>query len=146
MVALVTDDSPCNGCLTLQMTHEVFGLGYTADGITTRLAMAVMIGYCLLALSHLVYLCKSGLSSTAWDSTAEVIALAMNSSPTQHLQNTCAGILGIKTFQTPVRILATRVGGIGTGHLELVFGQSLQDNRCMDRLEMNQKYGKLRVD
>ena len=131
------------------MTHEVLGLGYTTDGITTRLAMAVIIGYCLLAFSHLIYLGISGISSTAWDSTAEMMALAMNSSPTRHLQNTCAGIIGIKTFQTRVRILAaasTDESKRDDDHLELVFGQDDQGTTHMERLAMNQRHGKLHVD
>ena len=61
--------------------------------------------------------------STCWDSIAEVTALAMNSTPTAALRNTCAGISELHIFQLPVRILAKRDDEEGDGeHLELVFG------------------------
>lgn len=80
----------------------------------------------------------SGVSSTAWDSTAELVALAMNSSPTKVLQNTCAGIVGRQAFSTSVRVLTTN-----PGHLELVFGDLKDPNSQASKLVMNQKYGKL---
>ena len=102
-----------------------------------------MIAYCILAFLHILYATGSGISSTAWDSTAELIALAMNSSPTRHLQNTCAGIIGVKTFQTTVRVQASQSEGGKDGHLELVFGEP---EAHMQRLEVNREYGKLHVD
>ena len=72
----------------------------------------------------MMYLGSTGISSGSWDSVAEVVALAMNSSPTQHLQNTCSGIIGVKPFRTRVRILATASQvGEKQDHLELVFGE-----------------------
>lgn len=62
----------------------------------------------------------------------------MNSSPTEILQNTCAGIIGIKALKTPVRVLAT-----AQGHLELVFGEVEDPNAQISTLVMNEKYGKL---
>ena len=102
-----------------------------------------MLAYCILALVHILYLGTSGISSTAWDSTAEMMALAVNSSPTKYLQNTCAGIIGIKAYQVPVRILAAKVSSAGAGedHLELVFGESGKDGVHIERLEVNRKYG-----
>ena len=110
--------------------------------------MAVMFIYCILVLAHVVYLGVSGISSTAWDSTAEIVALAINSSPTEYLQNTCAGITGIKVFQTNVRVRTTSngTGHGGHDHLELVFGGSEKEKTREGRLKKNVEYGKLRVD
>lgn len=81
----------------------------------------------------------SGISSTAWDSAAEMIVLAMNSSSTDILQNTCAGIIGKKIFETPVRILVT-----DKQHLELVFGEETEfTTGSMSSLMMNEEYGRL---
>ena len=108
------------------------------DGTITKLAIAVMFGYCLLALGHTFYVAITGVSSSAWDSVAELIALAINSSPTDTLQNTCAGIIGTRAFQTPVRIVETT-----GGHLELLFG----DRRDLQtsKLRFNEKYGRIEV-
>lgn len=100
--------------------------------------MTVMIAYCLLVLGHIIYSAISGVSSTAWDSAAELVALAMNSSPTKVLENTCAGIMGRQALNTPVRVLET-----APGHLELVFGQFKGPNGQTSELVMNKKYGKL---
>lgn len=97
-----------------------------------------MLVYCVLVLGHIFYSAISGVSSTAWDSAAELVALAMNSSPTETLQNTCAGIIGRKALKTPVRVLATT-----QGHLELVFGEGKNPNAQTSELVMNERYGKL---
>lgn len=97
-----------------------------------------MLTYCILVLAHLIYSAISGVSSTAWDSVAEMIALAMNSSPTEALQNTCAGIVGKTAYQTHVRVLKK-----GEKHLELVFGEVQDPNADISKLVMNEKYGSI---
>ena len=121
---------------------EIFYYGwlYSRRGTTTVLAITVMLAYCILVLGHIIYSAVFGVSSTAWDSTAEVIALAMNSSPTKILQNTCAGIIGRQAFNTPVRVLVTT-----PEHLELVFGEDKDQNAQTSKLQMNKKYGKQTV-
>ena len=101
-----------------------------------------MITYCTLALCHIFYLGIFGLSSDSWDTAAEVIALAMNSSPTRHLQNTCSGIYGMRPFRTIVRIVATtqEVGG-QEDHLELVFGDKAEANQPLVKMEIGKEYG-----
>lgn len=97
-----------------------------------------MFTYCILVLAHLIYSAISGVSSTAWDSVAELVALAMNSSPTKTLQNTCAGIIGRTALQTNVRVLKT-----SEKHLELVFGEAKNPNASNFKLAMNEKYGSI---
>lgn len=121
-----------------EIENSVYGWLYLASETTTKLAVTVMLAYCVLVLGHIIYSTISGVSSTAWDSTAEFVALAMNSSPTEILQNTCAGIVGLKALKTPVRILAT-----APGHLELVFGEFKDPEAQISTLMMNEKYGKL---
>ena len=128
------------------MHHYIYGYGYDMEATTTRLVVTVMLLYRIIAIAHIIYLITSGISSSAWDSTAEMMALAINSSPTRHLQNTCTGIVGIKTFQTPIRILASKVTGAKEDHLELVFGEIASPDVYMERLELNQAYGKVKVD
>lgn len=118
------------------------GWAYTIDGTFTILAIIVMFTFCLLAFGHTIYLVVSGVSSDAWNSTAEIVALAMNSSPTAYLHNTCAGIIGINTFKTPVRILV-RGDDDQMEHLELVFGDQEMANAGVSRLTKNKNYGEL---
>ena len=74
------------------------------------------------AIAHVLYAGISGISSTCWDSIAEVTALAVNSSPTTAIRNTCAGITEFAIFKLPVCILAMCDEEGESEHLELVFG------------------------
>lgn len=133
-----TPQAMCDNCLVFEIENSVYGWLYAANETTTILALTVMLAYCALVLGHIIYSAFSGVSSTAWDSTTELVALTMNSSPTHILQNTCAGIVGWKALKTPVRVLATT-----QGHLELVFGEVKDPNAQTSTLVMNQHYGKL---
>lgn len=123
-----------------EIENLVWGWKYTAEEATTKLAIAVMFTYCILVLGHVIYSAISGVSSTAWDSVSELVALAMNSTPTKALQNTCAGITGSAVYQTQVRILKT-----SEKHLELVFGEVTDPNADITKLVMNEEYGAIAV-
>ena len=79
-----------------------------------------------------------GISSTCWDSIAEFVALAMNSSPTKALRNTCAGITELHIFQLPVRVVVMQDNEGDGGHLELIFGNGKSNG---DRIKPNRAYG-----
>lgn len=118
------------------------GWAYTPDGTFTKLSMVIMFAYCILAFGHIIYLLLSGVSSDAWNSTAEIVALAMNSSPTAYLHNTCAGIIGVNTFKTPVQILV-RGDDNQTEYLELVFGNKDTVDAGASKLTKNKEYGEV---
>ena len=95
-------------------------------------------------MSHIVYLMITGLSSDAWDSAAEIFVLAINSSPTLHLKNTCSGIIGLKPFRITVRIIATsNVEGEKADHLEIVFGEKFGPKVPEIGLQIDEEYGSL---
>lgn len=127
----------CKSCLLFEVDHSFLGWLYNTRGASKKLAIFNMFLYCVLVLGHIIYCAVTGISSTAWDSAAELVALAMNSSPTQVLHNTCAGIIGRRALMSPVRVLVRE-----PGHLELVFGKDkiTQDG---SKLVVNQQYGKL---
>lgn len=133
-----TATTSCDTCLMFEIEYAFYGWSYSASGTATILSITVMLTYCVLVFGHIIYSAIYGISSTAWDSAAELVALAMNSSPTEVLQNTCAGIIGRQALNTTVRVLATT-----PGHLELVFGEVKDPNVQTSELVMNQKYGKL---
>ena len=128
------------------MNHAYYGFTYNSGGTAIKLATAVMIAYCSLAVGHMIYLGSTGISSGSWDSAAEIVALAMNSAPTQHLQNTCSGIIGMKPFRTRVRILATRSTAGEEDHLELVFGEQAEAQGRGVNMEFNKEYGALKEE
>ena len=67
----------------------------------------------------------------------------MNSMPTEHLRNTCAGISELHIFKLPVRILA-RKDSEGEGeHLELVFGPVSEKESNAHVIQTNRAYGSM---
>ena len=103
-----------------------------------------MLAYCVLALGHIIYLLSIGTTSDAWNSVAEVVALTINSSPTQSLHNTCSGIYGTRPFRTMVRIVATAPeSGRSSDHLELVFDEGSEGAKRSPRVRVkfDEEYG-----
>ncbi|KAL8786730.1 MAG: hypothetical protein Q9195_008105 [Heterodermia aff. obscurata] len=118
------------------------GHAYNTINTPPKIAIAVLSLYCLLALGHVFYAGITGISSSCWDSMAEVTVLAMNSTPTAALRNTCAGISELSIFKLPIRILVKNdVEGEGE-HLELSFGDSeKRDPAAGETIKMNRAYG-----
>ena len=117
------------------------GYAYNTQGITTKLAIGFLLAYCLIAIAHIIYAGISGISSTCWDSIGEVTALAMNSTPTAALRNTCAGITELNIFKLPVRVLAFRDAEGDGEHLELVFGKPDEKTLENKTIKANRAYG-----
>ena len=124
-----------------RVSSTVQGYAYNTEGTTIRLAIGLLLLYCLAAVAHIIYAGISGISSTCWDSIGEVTALAMNSTPTAALRNTCAGITELNIFKLPVRVLAFRDAEGDGEHLELVFGD--QDEKTLESrtIKANRAYG-----
>ena len=117
------------------------GYAYSARGTIPKLAVSLLMIYCVFAIAHILYAGISGISSTCWDSIAEVTALAVNSPPTKALRNTCAGITEMDIFKLPVRILTMRDDEGDGEHLELVFG-SVDEKSVEHRvIKANRVYG-----
>ncbi|KAL8779968.1 MAG: hypothetical protein Q9213_006693 [Squamulea squamosa] len=140
------------------------GYAYNTTGLAPRIAIAFLTLYCFLALRHVFYAAYSGkalkdsppylsnacilttlfalgISSTAWDSISEVTALAINSTPTAALRNTCAGITELRIFKLSVRVLVRNdVEGEGE-YLELVFGDVDQEKVEDSTIKPNRVYG-----
>ena len=118
------------------------GFAYNTRGAIPKVAICVLLAYCIFALAHVVYAGISGISSTCWDSIGEVTALAVNSTPTALLRNTCAGITELSIFKTPVRVLAFRDNEHSDGeHLELVFGDLDEKSIQHQVIKENRVYG-----
>ncbi|MCJ1310627.1 hypothetical protein MMC25_004292 [Agyrium rufum] len=100
--------NPSASCIDFTITHQILGWTYNLSGPGTKLSLTVILTYCLLACAHIGYVLFTGMSSSTWDSTAEVVALAMASRPTSHLKGTCAGIMGAGVFGVKVRIMGRR--------------------------------------
>jgi len=99
------------------MSITINGLSYRAHSVTDYLAIAVLLAHILLALGHSVHLIWRRKSSAAWDSTAEILALAHNSRPSNRaLQHTSAGIQCLQTYGkiAVIRAVSSEEGEDGT--------------------------------
>ncbi|KAL8902620.1 MAG: hypothetical protein Q9207_004533 [Kuettlingeria erythrocarpa] len=126
--------------VTLRVYSNLQGYAYNTLTTPPRIAIAILTAYCLLVVGHTLY---TGISSNCWDTIAEVTALAMNSSPSAALRNTCAGITEFHIFKLPVRVLVSKDEEGEGEHLELVFG-SVDDEKMSERtIKPNRTYGTL---
>lgn len=128
-----------------RVSSTVEGYSYNTHGTTSKLAIGLLLAYCLVAVAHIIYAGISGTSSTCWDSIGEVTALAMNSTPTATLRNTCAGITELDIFKLPVRVLAFRDAEGDGEHLELVFGKPDEKTLENKTIKANRVYGTMPI-
>jgi hypothetical protein len=82
------------------------------------IATAILLVYVLAALVHMAVMIIGGWSSDTWSKPGELIALAVNSSLTKLLQNTCAGIEDPEMWTRIVSVQET-----SEAHLEIVFDE-----------------------
>ncbi|KAL8866333.1 MAG: hypothetical protein Q9198_008932 [Flavoplaca austrocitrina] len=126
----------------LRVDSSVEGYGFGLEGLAPKLTVAVLLIYCILVVGHVCYAAISGVSSTSWDSITEMVALAVNSSPTIQLRNTCAGITQMSVFQLPIRVLTSKdAGGEDEDHLEFIFGAVDGNVAKKCRIQENREYG-----
>lgn len=113
-----------------------YGYGYGLRGLTTYLAMAVLLVHVALALAHIAMILVTGWTSSVWDSMGEMMALAINSEPSSSLGNTCVGIDKTSTWRKIVQVREVR-----EGHLSLLIQDDVDDNSIYRRPQAGKKYG-----
>jgi hypothetical protein len=114
-----------------------YGYGYGFRGILIYVAVAVLLIHGLLALIHMGFLLAGGLSSSAWGTMGEMMALMANSSGTEQLRNTCAGISRKETWGIIVKVIET-----AGDHLELFFEEGENDSKQpQEHVKPGKKYG-----
>ncbi|KAL8769681.1 MAG: hypothetical protein Q9194_005387 [Teloschistes cf. exilis] len=104
----------------LRVDSSVEGYAFSTEGFAPKLTAAVLLIYCALVMAHICYAAVSGVSSQSWNSIAELVVLAVNSSSTMQLRNTCAGISQMCVFRSPIRILTSKDFNDEDDHLELL--------------------------
>ncbi|THV49264.1 hypothetical protein BGAL_0204g00190 [Botrytis galanthina] len=80
------------------------GYSYSLTGSTRRLAFGILLVHILFALIHTTLLIYIGWSCNILKSLCEIVALAINSSPTPILENTCVGIARLDTYKHIVEV------------------------------------------
>ncbi|KAK2875132.1 hypothetical protein FQN49_001758 [Arthroderma sp. PD_2] len=101
------------------------GYAWTLHGTSIKVAIAVLCLYCIFALSYVLYTLITGRSSLAWSSISDLVALAMNSTPTERLKNTGAGVSKADIFRNLVNVKEC-----GDGRkIQLVFEKDIRDGK-----------------
>ncbi|KAK5455005.1 hypothetical protein LTS15_005725 [Exophiala xenobiotica] len=128
--------------LRIDPVFSRYGYGYRWEGSTTaQFGIIILLVHVTLAIMHSAFIMykvlvvRDGLVSS-WTTMAEFLALAMNSSPSPRLQNTCAGVNTASTWRQEISVRETY-----RGHLELVVGA---DDKARHRKpQTGQVYGHL---
>lgn len=115
------EDKPAGWILTFQTS--VVGYAWNMDGTAIKIAVPILIIYCLYATSYVVYTIVTGHSSRAWDTIASITALAFNSRPSKVLENTSVRISQTDTFRNLVSVREAE----SERRLEMVFQRDEQD-------------------
>ena len=140
--AFIVDPVESKDWVKFRVYSTFEGFAYNTRGVPPKVAICLLLAYCVFALAHILYAGITGISSTCWDSIGDVTALAINSTPSALLRNTCAGITELDIYKIPVRVLALRDDESSDGeHLELVFGE-LDEKAIQHRIiKQNRVYG-----
>jgi hypothetical protein len=113
-----------------------YAYGYCNDTTSIRLALAVILAYCIMTVSYLIYILVTGLTSTAWNSAIELVTLALQSRKPNYPGHTAVGIDSIDTFNQSVGI---RVNN--DNELELVFASDRNIGTLgLRKIEQNKAY------
>jgi hypothetical protein len=119
----------------IQIRSIIPGYAHGLSGIPVKIAISVLLVYCLLSLGFVFFTFITGQSELTWNSIAELTALAINSSPTAALKNTSAGISRVETFRRTVSVREVE----RHRRLELVFDQD-QDSELHKRVVVGRGY------
>ena len=104
--AFLPPDDPSK-VFQLRTSFTLNGYAYYASSPTDYLAQVVVGVYALIAVIHVFWvLIVTRVSSGAWDTVLELVALCQNSPPTDALRGTSAGIARMSTYKKLVRLRA----------------------------------------
>ncbi|KAF2650730.1 hypothetical protein K491DRAFT_119952 [Lophiostoma macrostomum CBS 122681] len=113
-----------NGTLhKISVDVDHYGYGYLMQNTTSRWAMICLFVYALGVCIHVLYILAAlcfgrYVGGKCWNNVGDLVALAMNSSPTARLHGTSAGVKEKEIWKDVVKVRET-----GGKHLELCFVQ-----------------------
>ena len=131
--------------IRLNPTLARYGYGYKWHGSrTTQFGISVLLVHMLMAIAHTAFvfyrvLLRGEGIGNAFDTIGEIVALALNSSGSEKLQNTCGGIKDTETWRQVVAVRETY-----HGHLEMVVGNEAKERAVKAAPEV--RYGRMKVD
>ena len=99
--------SPVGRWTRWNIKYYHYGYGYGLTNITSKIAAGVLSLYGLIAIIAMCSILLQNRSSNSWSSLGELLALAINSPPSQVFRNTGAGMGRINTWKEMVRVRVT---------------------------------------
>ena len=93
-----------SGSYQLTIMSTVSGLAYWTDGVPIKIALAVLILYCSLALIYLVYITITKLTWCNWDDVSGLTILALGSNQSQICHRAYTDTVNAEVFKEPIRI------------------------------------------
>lgn len=127
--------------IQLRFTMYRLGYGYGINGKLIKFAAAILLLHVAISIGHIITtLTIRPWTSGSWATVGGIMALAMNSEPTEKLQNTCAGVAEGSTWNEIVKIRE-----VSDGHLELVFDGDEYYQGHHQKLRPGKQYGGIHV-
>ncbi|KAI4258276.1 MAG: hypothetical protein L6R42_005196 [Xanthoria sp. 1 TBL-2021] len=121
--------------ITFNVTR--YGYGWGSGSVAVKLANVALLLHALLCLGYATSTLWSGRTFSIAGSVGEAIALAVNSTPTKKLKNTCSGIRSLSTWKKVVVVRETR-----HDHVELIFEYGSDEELVGRRVVRGKRYGK----
>ncbi|KAK7177764.1 hypothetical protein PSPO01_16185 [Paraphaeosphaeria sporulosa] len=123
---------------SMSMEQEITGYAFKSSTVTDYLSIAVLVAHLVMATGHTILMLSTRRSSACWDSFPELMALAIQSLPSQiALKNTAAGIFTSKAYAQNARIL---VAADDKEHVELSFDADRED-QMLEMPDVLKEYG-----
>lgn len=117
--ALDVEGRPVRPGIIMTFHSFVEGYAWNLEGTSIKIAIPVLIIYCIYTIAYVLFTLITGRFSRAWSAISEFTALAFNSTPTKVLEHTSAGIVHRDTLQSLVSVRKLEA----MNQLELVFKQ-----------------------
>jgi len=135
-----SDSNFLNSMFHFDYKVDRYGYGYAIRNTATRAAIACLLFYSVLILVHMLYILSAKLTrryygGTSWSDILSLVALAMNSAPTEKLYGTAVGVDERRTWFSTVRVRE-----VGNSHLELVFSGADEGEGAGEMIQVGKKY------
>jgi hypothetical protein len=127
LVTIDTNDNNTSNWTEFKAALLRNGYSYSIRGFTRRLAASILSAYLMIVVIYMITAISSGWRCLGLQSLIEIIALAMNSTPTKTLGNTSAGISRFNTYKHIVKVRT-----VFSQHLEMVFDGDMKGNEADD--------------
>lgn len=119
-----------------EVNHIAIGYGYNTSDVPVQLSLTALWVYVIIVVAHIFCVLSIGHASTSWDSTGELIMLALNSRRPDYMKGTSVGVETLDPYKRPMNV---RIGPEDTA--EIVFADdSSAKNEGYARVLYDEKY------